>query len=112
MQAPDVPPEPNRLILPAPEQLGVSMARSPSPSTERFDWNVAHQRVERLSAVAFFVGRRTDGGYTASFLLPTGQPGRTHHIETAGDSEAAAVARALEQAEAWNGRQNAVGSRQ
>jgi hypothetical protein len=99
-------PQPTRLTLPSPEQLGVS-GTGPAPVTSpatalRVDWNDLRARLERLGALGLHLDKLAIG-YRVAFLLPTNQPDRAHHIEATADTEAAAIRLALQRAEAWVG---------
>src|SRR5262249_41416296 len=80
------PAPPARPTLPPREELGVTCARSASPAG--VDWNAAHRRLDRLGALGFHLDRLAQGGCRVTFLLPTAQPERTHHIETTAATEA------------------------
>lgn len=111
MQAPDAPkPAPARLVLPAPEKLGIHAAdmlpNAASPpirvaEPESMDWNHAHARLQRLGALAFHLDRLTQGGFRVTFYLPGQQGQSTQLVEAVAETEAAAVAAALERAEAF-----------
>ncbi len=90
------------LTLPSPEQLGITAAPpTPPPAHESapVDWNATHAHLSRLGAVGVQLGRFPQGGYRFAFLLPTGRPDVTRHIEGVGATEAEAVRRALANAE-------------
>lgn len=103
LQAPETLIPSARIALPSPEELGLAAAPAATVSakTTTLDWNFAHSRLQRLSAVGFHIDRLSDGGFRVTFLLPTNQSQRTHHIESEAQTEAAAVLGALDQAEAW-----------
>ena len=100
---PNDPPKP--LVLPAPEQLGVALARPTTPALLDLpvDWNVTRDRLNRLGALHFAVTKLPAGAYRIAFELPTTQPGRTHHIEAEAATEGAAVCQALDLADLWTG---------
>jgi len=111
LQAPDEPVQTpvTRLTLPPPEQFGIAAQPAAAtvpvapvaatPAAPAVDWNIAKQRLDRLNPVAFHSDRLAHGGFRISVLLPARDG--THHIEAEAGSEAAAVAVALERAEAW-----------
>jgi hypothetical protein len=88
------------LVLPSPEQLGVRAAPSAMAAIQDLpvDWNVTHDRLNRLGAVGFAMAKLAGGG-----VLPTTQPNRMHHIEAEAATEGAAVCRALDLADHWTG---------
>ena len=101
-----------RLVLPSPEELGLSSARPAgqatappdAPAQSAVDWNDAHARLRRLNAVGFHLDRLSEGGCRVTFQLPTQQPQRTHVVESIGRTDAEAVHLALQQAEQWASR--------
>src|SRR5262245_1936734 len=97
-QAPD-PPAP-ALVLPTPEALGLvsGNASTIQPATA-FDWNDARTRLRRIGAVGFHLDEVAAGQWRATLLLPVGEQ-QTRHVEASAGSDAAAVAAALQQAEA------------
>jgi hypothetical protein len=108
LQAPEevIPPRPARVALPSPEELGVIPAAPAAASTaldRPVDWNVTHDRLNRLGAVGFHLAKLANGACRVAFVLPTAQPGRMHHIEAEAASEGAAVCRALDLADQWVG---------
>lgn len=107
MQAPEPTTTSARLVLPSLEELGVAVqAQVPvQASRPALDWNRAHTRLQDLGAVGFHLDRLPNGGCRVTFLLPTSQPQRTHHVEAEAASEADAVRNALEQAETWRSSQ-------
>ncbi|MCS7046289.1 MAG: hypothetical protein NZO58_08025 [Gemmataceae bacterium] len=99
-QAPE--PSPVVLDLPSPEQLGIVISApmaTPGAQTD-LDWNVVQQRLRRLGAVEFHLVRIAPEQWRATFLLPI-NGGKVRLVESKGVSDAAAVAAALDQAEAW-----------
>jgi hypothetical protein len=110
MQAPEEllparPPAP--LVLPSPEQLGVSSTPAALQDLP-VDWNVTRDRLNHLGAVGFAVAKLPEGAYRIAFELPTSQAGRTHHIEAEAATEGAAVCRALDSADKWVGQGSAT----
>lgn len=96
-QAPD-PPAP--LLLPTPEALGLVASKVPSNQpAPAFDWNDARARLRRIGAVGFHLDEIAAGQWRATLLLPVGNQ-QTRNIEANAASDAAAVALALQQAEA------------
>jgi len=98
LQAPEDPPAPRRLSLPAPEDLGVHPPPDARVSTN-LDWNAARAKLDQLGALSFRVDKLASGSHRVTLLLPTQSRDRTRQIETSAESEAAAVQMALEQAE-------------
>src|SRR5262249_4379319 len=97
-QAPD-PPAP-ALVLPTPEALGLvsGNASTIQPATA-FDWNDARTRRRRVGGC----GSRRDeaaGGRGGAPSLSPGGGQKPRHVEASAGSDAAAVAAALQQAEA------------
>ncbi|MBI3409966.1 MAG: hypothetical protein HY040_16625 [Planctomycetes bacterium] len=105
MQAPEPTSTSARLVLPSPEELGVAVQVPaqipPHAARPSLDWNRAHTRLQELGAVGFHLDRLPQGSCRVTFLLPTSQPQRTHHVEAEAANEADAVRNALEQAETW-----------
>lgn len=109
-----VAPEPTPLVMPSPEQLGVTRsagavaaapawtppASNAAPPAPSVDWNATHARLRQLGAVAFHLDR-VGQGYRVTCLLPAGREGVTHQIESEAANEAAAVQQALQRAEAY-----------
>jgi hypothetical protein len=94
MQSPDAPAAPNRLVMPNPEDLGISAAKQASvqPPVE-MDLTTAFARLRQLGAVDVQLNR-LEIGYRARFVLPSQQA-----IEGTGPTEAAALAAALTRVE-------------
>jgi hypothetical protein len=95
-----VTPRPQVLCLPAPEQLGVTVAR-PAPCTAPVtpvDWNATHAHLHRLGAVSVQLVRLPTGGYRFTFVVPTADPQRSRHVEATGATETEAVQAALARA--------------
>jgi hypothetical protein len=107
LQAPEElipPPPPPRLVLPAPEQLGVACASAAgAPRDLPVDWNVTRDRLQSLGVVGFHLTKLSGASYRVAFVLPTAQAGRMHHIEAEAATEGAAVCRALDLADQWVG---------
>lgn len=103
LRGPDPTPAPSRLTLPSPEELGLVRHSAPAPTqaSQTLDWNQAHARLQQLGAVGFHIDRLPAGNVRVSFLLPTSDPQRTHHVEAEAAHEGQAVYAALEQAETW-----------
>lgn len=95
--AASTPPRPARIELPPPEELGIALAARPVT----LDWSAAHRRLEQLGACCIRLEKLANGGCRFTCVLPTGQPDRTHCIESLGASAAEAVTVALDRAEAW-----------
>src|SRR5262245_26075624 len=89
------------LGMPSPEALGIG---SPRADEAPADWNAAHARLRRLGVVGIQTFKSNTGGYRVTFVMPAGQPDRTHFIEATAASEAEAVALALGRAEEWAAR--------
>jgi hypothetical protein len=99
-ESPPPPPAAPLLRLPTPEELGLAAERADSAG---FDWSAAHHRLDHLGAVCFRLDKLPQGSSRVTCLLPTAQPGRTHHVEAEAPTDAEAVRLALERAEAWSG---------
>jgi hypothetical protein len=100
-KGPDEPlpsPTPARLTMPSPEQLGVAR---PKPAADGVDWTATRQRLDRLGATCFHLERLSPQAYRFTCLLPTTQPGRTHHVEAVAATEAEAVRLTLAKSEEW-----------
>ncbi len=104
LQAPDPPKSP--LVMPRPEELGLNpsagaLASHGTPAaapTAEVDWNELRSRLHRMGAVGFHLDQ-VQGQWRATFLVPTG-PESSQLVEANAASDAAAVTRALERAEA------------
>jgi hypothetical protein len=105
LQAPEelLPPaRPAAVVLPPPEALGVKSAQTPAAVLDLpVDWNVTHDRLNRLGAIRLVLAKLEGGSCRFAFELPTTEPGRMHHIEAEAASEGAAVCRALDLADHW-----------
>jgi hypothetical protein len=82
---------PPKLTMPSPEALGVPV---PRPATE-LDWTALRVRLDRLGATQFTLTKLPEGGYCFTCRLPSAGT-----VEGRATTEAEAVQRALEQAEA------------
>jgi hypothetical protein len=87
---------PPKLELPPPEALGI---RVPQPAAP-LDWTALRVRLDRLGAKQFSSERLPEGGYRFRCQLPSADPARPRTAEGRAATEAEAVRRALEQAEA------------
>jgi hypothetical protein len=97
LQAPEeFSPATQPLALPAPHALGII-----PPTAEKVDWNATRNRLNQLGATTFRGDNLGPEGFRVTFLMRTSQPGRLHQIETIGQTEAAAVQIALDQAAQW-----------
>lgn len=101
MQGPD--PEaaapPARLVMPSPEELGLALPVGPAPTTKEIDLNSAYTRLRQLGAIGLHLDRLTQGGYRATFVLSASEGPR--QVNADGATEGAALAAALERAEAF-----------
>ena len=88
------------MTLPSPEELGVAPQSNPI-SNVRIDWNVMHDRLQRLGGMGWQTGELPDGRFRAAFVLRTNQPDHVHHVEATAQTEAEAVGAALASAEQW-----------
>jgi hypothetical protein len=80
--------------MPAPGEVGVSVAASPA------DWTVALARLETLGLVAFNAQELREGGWVFVCQLKTAQPGQRHRIEAGpAATKAEAIRLALVEAE-------------
>src|SRR5262245_10614748 len=99
-QAPDEPAEtrPAALVLPAPEQLGIAMVKTPESA---IDWTAVHRRLDQMGATCFQLERSVSGGCKVMCLLPTGQANHSRRLEAQANTQAEAVRLVLDQAEEW-----------
>lgn len=118
-----VAPESTPLVMPSPEQLGVtgsagtSMAATVpvstpvamSPPAPRYsdevvastvDWNATHARLRELGVTGFHLDRVSQG-FRVTCLIPASRAGQTHQIESEAPNEAAAVQYAIQRAETY-----------
>jgi hypothetical protein len=99
-----LPPAPPRFVLPSPESLGIATSvpvPAPSAAAAPIDWNQAHARMEKLGVLRYEKSSLPAGGVRVVLLLPMADPTRGQPVEAVATSEAAAIAAALERAEAW-----------
>ena len=92
-----------KFVLPSPEALGVSTSLSvPQPAVPKLqvDWNQIQARMERLRVLRYEKDRQP-AGVRVTLLLPTNDPTRGQPVTAHAETEAAAVAMALDAAEAW-----------
>jgi len=94
-------PVPAPLAMPSPEQLGV--VRAKAAAHDGVNWTDARRRLDRLGATCFHLEKLSPSGYRFTCLLPTTQPGRTHHVEAVAATEPEAVRLTLEKSEEWAG---------
>jgi hypothetical protein len=90
---------PAPLMLPSPEQLGISR---PLAALNTLDWTDAHRRLDQLGAVCFHLEKLPQGGYRFTCLLPTAEAAKRHRVEATGATEADVVRLALDQSEQWS----------
>ena len=88
------------IVIPSPEELGVSNARA-VPAAEN-DRDAIH-RLQKLGAD--FQLRKLEDGYQFVCLLPTSVPGRNRRFEAVAASGDEAVLHVLDEAEKWAGQQ-------
>jgi hypothetical protein len=103
-EPPPPPPRAVALALPSPEAFGIAPASAPAAQTGSatgLDWNVTRARLDGLKA-SFSLTRQTDGNYRMVITLPTANPDQAHLVDVMADSEALAVATALQRAEQWS----------
>jgi hypothetical protein len=93
---------PVALVLPSPEQLGVTCARPTSPPT--LDWTALHQKLDHLGATCFHRERLSDGGCRVTCLLATSKPGQCHRVEAEAGTADQAARLMLARAEEWAAR--------
>lgn len=109
--APEAPPTPLRLVaadpppaplvMPTPEQLGISAAAKPAAPPAPLDWADVHRRLDRLGITCFHLEKLTPDACRVVCLAPTADPTRQQRIEATGANQAEAVQRALLRAEEW-----------
>jgi hypothetical protein len=85
---------PAPLVLPSPETLGIPAL----PLS--LDWNQTHEKLRQLGALGFHLDHLPNGDYRVTLMIPFGNQ-NAHQIEVIGNTEAAAVNSALENAESW-----------
>jgi hypothetical protein len=119
-----VAPESTPLVMPSPEQLGVtgsagataaamipvSMPTPLAAPTPRYseetttmaavDWNATHARLRQLGVTGFHLDRVGEG-FRVTCLIPASRTGQTHQIESEAVTEAAAVQFAIQRAETY-----------
>jgi hypothetical protein len=91
-----------RFVLPSPEALGVSVSLTgaqPAPATQ-VDWNAVQARMER-TGVLRYKKEALPGGVRVTLTLRTSDPGLGQPVVAQATSEPAAIAMALDAAEAW-----------
>jgi hypothetical protein len=86
-------PRPSTLILPPPDNVGV--ARRPTPADDLAD---AHRRLQELGVVWLHLEPLPTGGFSFTFLLPTGEVNRAYRIEAHGATQGEAMRAALDRA--------------
>ncbi|MSU78516.1 MAG: hypothetical protein EXS16_10530 [Gemmataceae bacterium] len=94
--------------MPSPHALGIATnLRQPTlpatvvpPQQPQVDWNQIQIRIERLGVRRYEKGRTPTGEIRVLLELPTTDPMRNHPVHAQGETEAVAVTRALQQAEA------------
>ncbi|MFO0867138.1 MAG: hypothetical protein U0744_21280 [Gemmataceae bacterium] len=122
-----VAPESTPLVMPSPEQLGVTGSAgataaamtpvsTPTPiamptpppryseetahQAPAVDWNATHARLRQLGVTGFHLDR-TGEGFRVTCLIPASRTGQTHQIESEAGTEAAAVQFAIQRAETY-----------
>ena len=90
------------LSEPRPEALGVatSLDLQPAAAPVQVDWNQIQARMERVGVVGYDKDRTTPGIVRVTLALATADPARRQPVTAQGETEAAAVLVALQQAEA------------
>ncbi len=90
--------------MPSPNSLGIATnLRQPTPIAQpqqQIDWNMIQQRIDRLGVRRYEKSRTPTGETRVLLELPTTDPTRNYPVQAEGESEAVAVTRALQQAEA------------
>jgi hypothetical protein len=94
--APTAPTAPPKFVLPTPQALGVATSVNvPTAETPvRVDWNQIQSRLQRLNVVEYHKVAASTGGIQVTLVLPQRQ-----RIDATGETEAAAIMNALQQAE-------------
>jgi hypothetical protein len=95
-------PRPDTLLaMPAPRDLGLGTATTPSQDDE-IDWKELRHRMQSLGVVGYQAREATGGGWVFACQLKTSDPSRRHRIETPpAATEAQAISLALAEAERW-----------
>ena len=87
-----------KFVLPSPEALGVA-TKVQLPPAPAVDWTQIQARMARLGVVRYRKDPSPKGGIRATLVLPTADPLRELPIAAEGETEAAAIMIALQQAE-------------
>lgn len=87
------------MSLPPPEAVGIAPP-SVATCTNVVDWNIARARLNSLGA-SFSLVRLNGGAFRMVVTLPTANPNQAHLVDVVADTEAVAVATALQRAEQW-----------
>jgi hypothetical protein len=85
---------PAPLVMPSPQQLGVTVR----PTNSDLNITAIHARIKQLGIVSFHMETLPDGRCRFTCWLPRPQRGRTQRIEAVAADEAEAVRLGLEQA--------------
>jgi hypothetical protein len=94
-QSEDEQPEIKRLVLPAPEALGVTVAGSTA------DLATLQRRLDQLGAQCFHLDRVNGGRLKLVCLFPTSEAGRAHRIEAEAVTAVDAASLVVQRAEDW-----------
>jgi len=108
-QAPEQPRRPATVTMPSPEQLGVRAAGAGQAVVPAADSDDTGARLRALGVDCSRLEHQDDGKYCFLILVPTDQPGRSHHVEGRAATQGEAIRLALERAEAL--RRTAVAAR-
>lgn len=94
----------SKFVLPSPESLGVSQLSVSQPAaapTSPVDWGVVQSRMERLRVLRYKKVDVSAQIVRVTITLPTSDPAVGQPVTAEAQTEAAAIAMALDAAEAW-----------
>lgn len=94
----------SKFVVPSPEALGVSAQLSfsqPTASATSVDWGAIQARLERLGVLRYKKSDVSSQIVRVTITLPTSDPAQGQPVTAEAQSEAAAIAMALDAAEAW-----------
>jgi hypothetical protein len=93
-----------KFTLPRPEALGVATSlnvpAATAPAPAKVDWNDIQARLVRLNVVEYQKAPAPTGGIQVTLGIPTANPSQRQRFQAQGNTEAAALLVALQQAEA------------
>ncbi len=90
--------EPAALVMPRPDQVGVAQPRQePLGALGGVDWKATRARLDELKATSFALSHEADG-YHFVILLSTGKPNEAYHVDVRAATEVEAVETGLKRA--------------